>query len=288
MYCEDMVASVLSCRDNAPKSKPIWQYHPRSDHHSKVLSAALLIDLISECKTLQRHIKNGAVRFGINHTITDKTSGNTKDLDLVILSPDRSSEIGNQSTLLEYISGIPNLRESSCSIAKATIEHWGKIKRAQSGGLLMTIEAKAIMTEFGKAFPRFYDELSSSQRIVCNSGLGCITAAAVMINHSDEFISPTIAHNNTPEEGKPKKSSNHQNKLKECYQNKLLQLPMKNNENPNAGYDEVLAIDIFMRNDGSKVKAIKNFKKPDRCDHLTYSRSIKQLSTIYTEKWRDL
>src|ERR1051325_9275700 len=64
-----------------------WQYNPWSDRHSEVTCWAVLFDLLRSCPLLRRHVEDGKVGFGINHIMTDFTSGRPKALDLVISIP---------------------------------------------------------------------------------------------------------------------------------------------------------------------------------------------------------
>ena len=56
--------------------------------------------------------------------------------------------------------------------------------------MLLALEAKACMTEHGKARPRLYDELSSSHLTVHGANDAAIAAAFVMVNAATSFISP--------------------------------------------------------------------------------------------------
>jgi hypothetical protein len=64
-----------------------WQYHSRSDHHSKVACWAALFDLLNTSALLRTHVADGKVIFGVNHTMRDFRTRRKKDLDLVIARP---------------------------------------------------------------------------------------------------------------------------------------------------------------------------------------------------------
>jgi len=70
----------------------LWQYHSRSDQHSKVACWALLFDLLHHCPLLRHHIKVGKIGFGINHEMRDFKNNRSKDLDLVICTPGPDSD----------------------------------------------------------------------------------------------------------------------------------------------------------------------------------------------------
>lgn len=44
-----------------------WQYHPRSDHHSKAVCWAILFDLLQASSLMREHARDGLIAFGINH-----------------------------------------------------------------------------------------------------------------------------------------------------------------------------------------------------------------------------
>ena len=64
-----------------------WQYHSRSDHHSKVACWGLLFDLLRHCALLRDHAARGLVGYGLNHQMGDFRTGRKKNLDLVICRP---------------------------------------------------------------------------------------------------------------------------------------------------------------------------------------------------------
>ena len=64
-----------------------WQYHSRSDRHSKVACWATMFDLLAGSALLRRHVAEGKVAFGVNHEFADFRTRRKKKLDLVIHRP---------------------------------------------------------------------------------------------------------------------------------------------------------------------------------------------------------
>jgi hypothetical protein len=60
-----------------------WQYHPRSDRHSKLACWGIAFDLLSTSALLRRHVAEGRVTLGLNHRMVDFGTGRAKNLDLV-------------------------------------------------------------------------------------------------------------------------------------------------------------------------------------------------------------
>ncbi len=65
----------------------LWQYHSRSDRHSKIACWAAFFDLLNTSALLRSHVTEGKVIFGVNHTMRDFKTRRKKDLDLVIARP---------------------------------------------------------------------------------------------------------------------------------------------------------------------------------------------------------
>jgi hypothetical protein len=61
-----------------------WQYHSRSDRHSKIACVAIMFDLLENCPTLRSDAETDRIYFGINHEMSDFRTGRKKDLDLVV------------------------------------------------------------------------------------------------------------------------------------------------------------------------------------------------------------
>src|SRR5258708_39868465 len=77
-----MTAPLPKGKDNA-----LWQYHPRSDHHSKVACWGIVFDLLQHSNLLREHVASGRLVFGINQEMRDFRTGRKKNLDLVLARP---------------------------------------------------------------------------------------------------------------------------------------------------------------------------------------------------------
>ena len=54
------------------KGENIWQYHSRSDSHSKVACWTVLFDLLQECPIFRRHADEGKIGFRVNHILAGR------------------------------------------------------------------------------------------------------------------------------------------------------------------------------------------------------------------------
>ena len=71
MHGPEILVRTLSKQTRKDKRGRRWQYHPRSDHHSKVACWGVTFDLLRSCPLLVKHIADGKVGFGINHEMRD-------------------------------------------------------------------------------------------------------------------------------------------------------------------------------------------------------------------------
>ena len=86
MYGPEILVRTLSKLTREDRYGNQWQYHSRSDHHSKVACWGIIFDLLCTSSLLQRHVATGRVYFGINHEMRDFEHDRKKNLDLVLCS----------------------------------------------------------------------------------------------------------------------------------------------------------------------------------------------------------
>jgi hypothetical protein len=145
-----------------PKYGWVYNYHSRSDAHSIALCTFILEDLLTTCSWLRERALADEIVYGINarHTFPN---GKKKTLDLAI--------------------GTTKAVRHPTRFA-ATI-YPGEIDR-----VLISCEAKTVMTEHGKSQPRVFDELGSSHEIVHQGDREAIAAGITVVNIAQTFVSP--------------------------------------------------------------------------------------------------
>src|SRR5215831_12340532 len=84
---EQILARSLSVATIEDEHGNTWQYHSRSDRHSKISCWGVLFDLLQTCALLRRHVLDQKLVFGINHQLTDFVTGKHKNMDLVVCRP---------------------------------------------------------------------------------------------------------------------------------------------------------------------------------------------------------
>ncbi len=164
----------------------VWQYHPRSDRHSKVACWGIMFDLLRASAVLAGHVRAGKVVFGLNLTLIDFPTQKRKKLDLVVARPG-AGEPRRERTFVDLVEefGI-----GLTPAQRAELERLPVLREGSVGTVLVALEAKATMTAHVKALPRLYDELNSSHQVVHGHSSTAISAGFVMINFAPSFVSP--------------------------------------------------------------------------------------------------
>ena len=186
MYGELILARSLSSGAIADKFGNSWQYHSRSDRHSKIACWGVLFDLMLACPLLRSHATNGTVAFGINHEMTDFVSSRRKNLDLVICTPRSDPKLRKKVTFGDLIGGY------DIQLAGPELDAFNSLPelvRKPVGEVMVALESKACMTAHTKAAPRLFDELSSAAQCINGSAPSAIAVGHVLVNTSPQFVS---------------------------------------------------------------------------------------------------
>ncbi len=167
----------------------VWQYHSRSDRHSKVACWVIAFDLMQRCGLLSDHVRSGKVVLGVNHTLRDFQTQRKKDLDLVIAEPAEPVPDRPKRTfagLAEHYGVVLNETE------RAELDALPDAPEAPVGSVLAALEAKACMTAHVRALPRLHDELDSSHQTTHGNSERALAVGFVMVNAGATFRSPDM------------------------------------------------------------------------------------------------
>lgn len=262
-------------------SKTPWQYHSRSDLHSKVACWGVLFDLLQQSELMRRHAAAGTIVFGVNHKFRDFHTGREKALDLVVARP--SAPVGTKpQTLLDLAEQYSVVLDARQRTALAALP---ALHRGPVGAVLVALEAKAAMTAHSKALPRLYDELNSSHATVHGASSNALAVGLAIVNAAPKFISPDL--NKTL--GSPKVWSSHsQPEDTEATIRKIREIPRRSGSHGH-GFDGLGVVVISTSNDGvSPVTLVTTRPAPIGSDVLHYDTMITRVANEYDTTFRHI
>lgn len=280
MLGEEIIARSISCAQVEDRFGNSWQYHSRSDRHSRVSCWAVMFDLLRRCPLLQSHVLARKVGFGINHEMRDFRQDRKKNLDLVLcLAGDgeaktcsfadygRSIDVVLTGEEERELAALPSMRTASVS------------------NVLVAVEAKACMTEHTKAQSRLYAELDSSYQTIHGDTNRAIAAAYVMINCADDFVSPGRNLRRIRRRGFVV-NRHAQPAAAAGMLGKIMKLPRRSDERDH-GFDAMGITMIRCRNDGSPV-VLDPAGNDGVPEIVGYAAFIERLAHLYATKFLGL
>lgn len=282
MYGPKILARTLSNPTRRDRFGNSWQYHSRSDHHSKVACWGIVFDLLISSPLLRRHVEEGRVCFGINHEMRDFVHDRKKNLDLVLCTPSSGGKKRSPQSLAGMVDeyGIElDDREG------AQLQSLPTLARAPVGSVLLALEAKACMTAHQRALPRLYDELNSSHLTVHGATDQAIAVGFAMVNIADRYLSPDLNKKNRVTD--PEWSAHQQPRDAGLAIDKIKQLP-KRSKTGDVGYDALAIVVADFTNDGSQVRLFEERPAPQPGDIYHYASMVDRLSHIYSTRFKDL
>lgn len=277
-----IVARSLSIPGVDDKFGNRWQYHSRSDRHSKIACWAVFFDLIHTSALLRRHVREHRVIFGVNHTMVDFKNQREKNLDLVIARPG-SAEVtpltkGKTLTSLADYYGVVLSPEERQRLQQLPEAEGGSV-----GSVLVALEAKAAMTALQRAQPRLYDELNSSHLTVHGSSDHAAAAAFVMINIASEFLS-TDSNKFSLATHEPVVNVEKQPQAAQGVMRKVGEIPRRTKPGQE-GFDAIGIVLVECRNDGSLIVVRTSPPAPKPTDDFHYDQMIRRLAHIYDSRF---
>jgi hypothetical protein len=277
MYGLNILARTLSVPSPKGATGSTWQYHPRSDHHSKVACWGILFDLLQHSSLLTAHVANGRVIFGINHEMSDFRTRRKKNLDLVLATP-----AGRGKPSRETFADLAKRYFIQLSAEEqAILQNLPVLRNDLVAAVHLALEAKACMTEHLKARPRLYDELNSSHDAVHGAANMAIAAGFAMINVSRDFISPGLNRSWRH----PSKVTHHdQPRVTERVIDKLHQIPRRASTGT-SGFDAMAIVVVECANDGSRVKIVREPPAPQPGDPVSYEAMIARVAQLYESRF---
>ncbi len=281
MLGPQILARSLSNYHVTDTYKNRWQYHSRSDSHSKIACWCVLLDLVRESSVLRRHFTQGLIGFGVNHELRDFKVNRKKKLDLVIAT--QGPEVDARKTgrsLRDLASGY--------EIALAgedlkALDELPPINEASVGSVRVALEAKACMTAHSKAIPRLHDELNSSHQTVHGAAEEAVAVGFVMVNSAGKFVSPDM--NKQSLTGQAPKYSLHKQPRDAVKVLKSLEKLPRRTKLGEVGYDAFGALVVELQNDGSEVRVVEAPVGPSPGEIFYYGQMIRKAAARYNAQF---
>lgn len=258
------------------KNGVAWQYHSRSDRHSKVGCWGVALDLLDTSALMRAHAAEGKVVLGVNHEMRDFATGRKKDLDLVVARPSGPVPVNGPT----FRSLVGKYGIELTSDEQATLDALPDIAVAPVGAVLVALEAKATMTAHVKSLPRLYDELNSSHLCVHGASRQALAIAYVQVNHADAFVSPII---NSPlrAHGLPEQITHHTQRDDTLrVLDKVAEIPRRQSTTSH-GFDAMGVTVLELHNDGSPVALVDSAPAPQPGDNFHYGSMIVRMANEY-------
>lgn len=270
-----IIVRTLSMPAVPDKFGNLWQYHSRSDRHSKIACWAILFDLLQRSSLLAAHAAADKVTFGINRQMRDWRTNRPKDLDLVISRPG-TGQFSRPPATMHDLALRWGLRLTSDQ--QDRLAHLAPLREGTAGNVLVALEAKATMTAHIAALPRLFDELTSSYSTVHGDTQQALAVGFALVNAAATFISADrnkydlAERHPTVNDHPPHAATRTVAKLRE----------INRRTGPGTdGFDALGIMLVSMRNDGSPVTLLTGPPAPADDDVDSYTRMIGRIVQAY-------
>lgn len=252
------------------KSPEAWQYHSRSDLHSKVACWTVLFDLLCQCAHFRARVEEGRVGFRIEHQIVGPIN---KTLDLVVTVADPKSAVGGRRTFADLVSTYGIVLEEPDADALEALPVLFEDARDEVREVSIALEAKACMTKHSGSLPRLHAELLATGYLAKLGVPNCISVAYTLINVAKTFRAPP--GNVVTKHVQPRDA--------------LAVVSMMSKALPWAsvpgeqryGYDAIGVTLIDCPNDGSPVTVVTAPPAPGPSDPVHYGRMINAICSAF-------
>jgi hypothetical protein len=274
MYGPDILARTMSVAKARGTTSRAWQYHPRSDTHSKVACWTLLVDVMNECDVFREAARKGLLGFGINHVMAGPIN---KTLDLVVTRrahpPARPSgrDLGDVARELGIVLD-ERSRELLAGMPRFVADARGDVQE-----VAIALEAKACMTEHVKSLPRLHAEILATGYLAKRASPHSITVSYTLVNTAPFFVSPS---------GEGRKNAHAQPGAARAVIEMLDRAVPKLSETRDYGYDVIGVTTVDCRNDGTPVAVVSGDPFGVGSRHqLHYERMVRNLCSQFRARF---
>jgi hypothetical protein len=271
-----ILARTMSTATTRGRGERAWQYHSRSDTHSKVACWTLLFDLLLECDALRSAAAAGGVGFGINHVMVGPIN-KTLDLVLTIVPPARATRSRRLFADLAGVYGIA-LDDADREALRA-LPPIEEDSRDDVSEVAVALEAKACMTEHLKSLPRLHAEILATGYLAKKAAPRCISVSYSLVNAAPFFVTPS---------GEAPTNRHAQPTDAQRVVQMIARAVPSAAEVRDYGYDVIGVTVLDCRNDGSPVVVLDRAPAPARNEHIHYERMIRSLCSEWRGRFRRL
>lgn len=269
-----LLARTLSVPTRRGVGSRAWQYHSRSDHHSKLACWAVMFDLLLECDAVRDAAARGRLGFGVNHTMVGPIN-KTLDLVLTVVQPNRTGRGRRSFAAVAGALGIV-LDDEDRKALRSLPELFEEAAEDVSE-VAVALEAKACMTEHVKSLPRLHAEILATGYLAKKAAPHCIAVSYSLVNAAPDFVTPS---------GAGKRNLHHQPEDARRVVEMIARAIPTANDVQAYGYDVIGVTVLECRNDGSRVRVLNKSPAPTTCDHVHYERMIRSLCSSFRSRFR--
>jgi hypothetical protein len=253
-----------------------WQYHSRSDSHSKVACWTLLFDLLLECDALRDAAALGRIGFGINYEMVGPIN-KTLDLVITLVDPDRDVKRAKSFAEIGVGYGIALTEEDKTVLA--TLPRVYEDRDRNASEVAIALEAKACMTEHVKSLPRLHAEILATGYLARQAQRQCITVSYSLVNATTDFRTPSSTTGKVNHHSQPGDARRVVNMID-------LAIPVAAKVHE-IGYDVVGVSVIDCRNDGSPVTLVDDpAMAPTTNSRLHYTRMVRNICSEFRARFK--
>lgn len=271
----EILARTMSVATRRGSATRPWQYHSRSDNHSKVACWAVLFDLLLECDSLRADAVAGRVGFGINHVMVGPIN-KTLDLVITLTPPERKSRPRS-----DFASFVKSLGISLDSSEQALLQGLPALlhdHKDDDSEVAVALEAKACMTEHVKSLPRLHAEILATGYLAKKAVPSCISVSYSLVNAASTFITPS---------GDGKRINRHSQPDDARRVCDMIRTAVPTvSDARDYGYDVVGVTVLDCKNDGSTVTVSSDPSlAPSSTDRVRYERMVRAICSEYRARF---
>lgn len=273
MLGPEILARTMSTPTRRGKSTKLWQYHSRSDSHSKVACWTVLLDLLVECDALRHAASHGRIGFAINHVMVGPIN---KTLDLVLTRVPPGRGTAARRTFADLVQEYGVMLGQTDHAALGALPAIEQERSDDVSEVVLALEAKACMTEHVKSLPRLHAEILATGYLAKRAVPRCILASYSLVNAAPVFNTPSGAG----------RVNRHAQPSDAAQVVRMLSTAIPRAGDPSGfGFDAIGVTVVDCRNDGSPVTLLDKAPAPSSSDHVHYDRMIRSLCSEYRARF---